>query len=86
MKLTKDQKALMTWFNENNTVSLYSDYFPKDIKLTTSSRSPIRIFKPTIQKLYKLGLIQYMAICDYGIRWDQFSISAKGRELVWKGL
>ncbi|WP_117235757.1 hypothetical protein [Vibrio maerlii] len=80
--LTKDQKTLLESMNHGLRLQVCSDYCPNQWTITTSPKAPVRIFKKTIQKLYQNGLISYQPIHHFGVRWDEFVITQKGRQAV----
>ncbi|MDV7106434.1 hypothetical protein R3X26_18840 [Vibrio sp. TH_r3] len=84
LSLTKDQKKLLKWMNEGHTFKVYSDYSPRKGDITPLSKLPVRLFDKSIYKLYRLGLITYEPVSDFGQRWDEFSLTRKGKEVVCK--
>ncbi|WP_154116276.1 hypothetical protein [Vibrio cincinnatiensis] len=82
LNLTQEQKALLAWMREEKTVEVCSDYCTKNGEVAGKSRLPIRVLRPTINKLYQEGLIAYQAQLHYGLRWDVFTLTEKGEALA----
>ena len=82
LNLTQKQKELLTWMREEKTVEVCSDYCTKNGEVAGKSRLPIRVHRPTINKLYQEGLITYQPKLHYGLRWDVFTLTEKGEALA----
>lgn len=77
--LTSDQITLLRWMAEGQTFEVCSEYCPhRDDVLPKTV--PIRIFRKTVLKLYRMGLVKYDSTYYFGSRWDVFSITSKGEE------
>jgi len=81
-KLTPEQKTLLQWMNTGRTFKVCSDYGPDNGKVIPEKRLPVRVFTKTVQKLYQEGLIRYQSVLFFGLRWDEFSLTTKGKKAV----
>ncbi|QIA64269.1 hypothetical protein GT360_12450 [Vibrio astriarenae] len=79
LALTQEQKKLLKWMSVGHTFKVCSDYGPKQWDIIPSKRLPIRLFQTTVQKLYQHGLISFEPIYYFGQRWDEFSLTEKGK-------
>lgn len=77
--LTPDQLTLLKWMRTGRTFQICSEYCPNYGDVQPKTRLPIRVFKKTIEKLFQEGLITYKSTLIFGIRWDVFSLTEKGR-------
>lgn len=84
--LTKDQKTLLTWMNSGRTFKVCSDYGPMKGSIIPAAKLPIRIFSATVDKLYQAGLITFEPVNYFGQRWDEFSLTRKGKEAVCRAV
>ncbi len=57
-----------------------SDYFVGKGKVVTSKELTTRIINRTVFKLFREGLIAYRVVRKYGVRWDRFEITNRGKE------
>lgn len=81
-KLTKEQKTLLQWMSTGRTFKVCSDYGPTQGDIIPAKRLPVRVFARTVQKLYQLGFITFKPVIYFGLRWDEFSLTPKGKEAV----
>ncbi|MDX1303432.1 hypothetical protein [Photobacterium sp.] len=77
--LTKEQKNVLEWLKQGHTFDVCSEYCSMQGKVILSHPLTTRIIHPTICKLRREGLIKYHEIQKYGVRWDRFSITLKGK-------
>ena len=84
LNLTEEQKTLLTWMRTGRTFQVYSGYGSVTNSIIPTSRLPIRVFEKTIKKLYQDGLIVFKPVNHFGQRWDEFSLTQRGREVVCK--
>ncbi|PJC85875.1 hypothetical protein CSW98_12520 [Vibrio sp. HA2012] len=82
--LTEEQKRLLVWMGIGQTFKVCSDYGPMKGSTLPKTRLPIRLFQSSIEKLYQAGLITYEPKNCYGQRWDEFSLTPKGKEVACK--
>lgn len=84
LNLTEEQKTLLEWMNTGRTFQVYSDYGSVTNTVIPASRLPVRVFERTVKKLYQQGLITFNPVKHFGQRWDEFSLTERGREAVCK--
>ncbi len=81
--LTKDQITLLLWMSSGRKFEVCSDEnCPKRGDIVPKRRLPVRVFSKTIEKLTEEGLISSIPKLVYGVRWDAYSITAKGKAAV----
>lgn len=80
--LTKEQLRLLKWMSEGHTFEVCSDYCPSFGDVQPKPRLPIKLQRPTIHKLLQEGLVSYTTKKTFGLRWDVFSLTEKGRALT----
>lgn len=80
--LTKEQKNVLLWMKEGNTFDICSEYCSDLGKILPTYPIAPNIINRTVYKLRREGLIKYQTIQKYGIRWDRFSLTLKGREAI----
>ena len=80
--LTQEQKNVMLWLKEGNTFEVCSEYCTDQGKIIPTYPIAPKIINRTVYKLCREGLIKYQAVHRYGIRWDRFSLTLKGKEAV----
>ncbi|GAD80628.1 hypothetical protein [Vibrio ezurae] len=81
--LTKEQKTLLLWMSTGQTFKVCSDYCPDKGDIIPARRLPVRVFAKTIEKLYQAGFISFVPVVYFGLRWDEFSLTHKGKEAIW---
>ncbi|WP_367989494.1 hypothetical protein AB2S62_19890 [Vibrio sp. NTOU-M3] len=79
VNLTPEQKTLLNWMRTGRTFQVCSDYCPYYGEVQPKSRLPIQIHRKAIHKLIKEGLICYDSQKRFGLRWDVFSLTTKGK-------
>ncbi|WP_281222922.1 hypothetical protein [Photobacterium sanguinicancri] len=77
--LTQEQKKVLVWMNKGNTFDVCSDYCPDQGKILPTYPLAPNIIKRTVHKLRREGLIHYQTVQTYGVRWDRFSLTLKGK-------
>jgi hypothetical protein len=82
LKLTDEQKLLLKWMLTGRTFKMCSDYGPDQGKIIPQKRLPVRVFAITVKKLYQAGLITFNPVIYFGQRWDDFSLTKKGKEVA----
>jgi hypothetical protein len=82
LSLTKEQKTLLQWMHTGRTFKVCSDYGPMKGDVQPKSRLPVRVFSGTVDKLYQAGLITFAPVNFFGLRWDEFSLTARGRNAL----
>ncbi len=81
--LTKDQIYLLLWMSTGRTFEVCSDEkCPNRGDIVPKRRLPVRVFSKTIDKLVEEGLISSTPKLVYGVRWDAYSITPKGKAAV----
>ncbi|CAM3981183.1 hypothetical protein VA7868_01929 [Vibrio aerogenes CECT 7868] len=80
--LTKEQKALLQWMQTGRTFRVCSDYSPMKGEVQPKSRLPVRVFSGTVDKLYQAGLVTFTPVNFFGLRWDEFSLTSRGRDAI----
>ncbi|CAM3257759.1 MarR family transcriptional regulator [Vibrio diazotrophicus] len=81
--LTKDQITLLHWMSTGRKFEVCSDEScPKRGDIVPKRRLPIQVSSRTISRLVKEELIIGTPKLVYGIRWDAYSITAKGKAAV----
>ncbi len=80
--LTKEQLLLLKWMRTGRTFQVCSDYCPTYGDVQPKARLPIRIQRATIHKLIQAGLVDFTTKKTFGLRWDVFSLTAKGKALT----
>ncbi|HDY7511912.1 TPA: hypothetical protein ACGUO9_004392 [Vibrio vulnificus] len=79
VNLTPDQITLLKWMRTGRTFQVCSDYCPHNGDVQPKSRLPIQVHHKAIHKLMREGLIHYTPRQFFGLRWDVFSITEKGK-------
>ena len=82
LNLTEDQKTLLLWMKTGRTFRVCSEYCPKYGEVHPQLRLPVRVFRKTIDKLFQNGLITYSSDKAFGVRWDVFSLTQKGKQAI----
>ena len=82
LNLTEEQKTLLKWMNTGRTFQVYSGYGSVTNTIIPASRLPVRVFEKTVKKLYQSGLIAFKPINYFGQRWDEFSLTEYGKEVL----
>lgn len=77
--LTPEQDLLLKWMRTGRTFQVCSDYCPHSGDVQPKSRLPIQVHQKTIHKLVRDGLIEYTSQKYFGLRWDVFSLTNKGK-------
>lgn len=84
LNLTEEQRVLLKWMNTGRTFQVYADYGKVESSIIPDSRLPVRVFQKTVKKLYQAGLITFESKTYFGQRWDQFSLTPKGLQVICK--
>ncbi|PML53115.1 hypothetical protein [Vibrio breoganii] len=82
--LTKEQQKLLKWMCTGRTFKVCSDYGPTKGDIIPKQKLPVRVFANTVDKLYRAGLITFTPVIYFGLRWDEFSLTRSGREVICK--
>lgn len=83
LNFTKEQKQFICWLNQDgNYFEVCSDYGKSNGEIIPQSGLPCRLLQRTINKLYQAGIIYYCPILHYGVRWDRFTLTKKGKEVA----
>ncbi|MCL9777547.1 hypothetical protein [Vibrio methylphosphonaticus] len=82
VNLTPEQMTLLTWMKDGNKFNRCSDYGPQNGAIRERRKMPIKLHLKTLDKLLQHGLIQYKSYHTFGLRWDEFRITSKGRLAV----
>ena len=77
--LTQEQLTLIKWMKTGRTFQVCSDYCPTQGEVQPKSRLPIQVHQKTIHKLLKEGLIEFSSQKYFGLRWDVFSLTRRGK-------
>ncbi|EIO4088558.1 hypothetical protein QYV87_004673 [Vibrio parahaemolyticus] len=80
--LTQEQIMLIKWMKTGRTFQVCSDYCPTQGEVQPKSRLPIQVHQKTIHKLFKEGLIEFTSHKYFGLRWDVFSLTSKGKAFL----
>ncbi|EMI7298459.1 hypothetical protein V6959_004580 [Vibrio parahaemolyticus] len=80
--LTQEQIMLIKWMKTGRTFQVCSDYCPTQGEVQPKSRLPIQVHQKTIHTLFKEGLIEFTSQKCFGLRWDVFSLTSKGKALL----
>ncbi|CAH0540907.1 hypothetical protein [Vibrio marisflavi] len=79
VNLTEQQIKLLEWMKEGNAFNRCSDYGPSNGVIRERRKMPIRLHTRAVHRLLQQGLIRYEPYFAFGIRWDKFEITDKGR-------
>lgn len=82
LNLTKEQKKLLSWMETGRTFQVYADYGKVEHHIAPVSELPVRVFQKTVKKLYQDGLISFEPVDHFGQRWDEFSLTRYGRDVI----
>ncbi|NVC65226.1 hypothetical protein FC652_19140 [Vibrio sp. 05-20-BW147] len=82
VNLTPEQITLLKWMRTGRTFKVCSDYCSHSGDVQPKSRLPIQVHHKAIHKLMREGLIRYTSQQFFGLRWDVFSITEKGKGIL----
>ena len=79
-KLTVEQTKLLIWMKTGRTFRVCTGDCHLKGDVQPKSRLPIKVFQKTINKLTELGLITPVNISYFGVGWNEYSLTEKGKE------
>ena len=83
--LTNEQRLLLSWMGRGRTFRVCSDYCSDHGQVQPKARLPIQVHIGTIHKFIKDGLVSYSSQWYFGLRWDEFYLTDKGRAFTEQG-
>ncbi len=81
-KLTQEQRTLLKWMQTGRTFQVCSGYCRARGQVIPAHCLPVQLHQKTVDNLYQSGYITFTPILYYGQRWDEFSLTPKGREAL----